>query len=51
VYVTNAGDITIKIVLNRGDVSRQDRRIHASKALVVKQYDSKIFTYWFKLSG
>ncbi len=30
VYITNAGDITIRIVLNRRDVSGQDRRIHAS---------------------
>jgi hypothetical protein len=29
VYVTNAGDITIRIFLNRRDVSRQDRRIPA----------------------
>ncbi len=30
VYVTNTGDITIRIVLNRRDVSGQDRQIHAS---------------------
>ncbi len=30
VCVTNARDITIRIVLNRRDVSGQDRRIHAS---------------------
>ncbi len=28
VYVTNAMDITIRIVLNRRDVSGQDRRMH-----------------------
>jgi hypothetical protein len=31
VYVTNAADITIRIVLNRRDVFGQDRRIHASR--------------------
>jgi hypothetical protein len=31
VYGTNAGDITIRTVLNRRDVSGQDRQIHASK--------------------
>ncbi len=30
VYGTNAGDIMIRIVLNRRDVSGQDREIHAS---------------------
>jgi hypothetical protein len=30
VYLTNAGDITIRIVFNRRDVSGHDRRIHAS---------------------
>ncbi len=40
VYLTNAGDITIRIVLNRRDVSGQDRRIHASPR---GQYTS-----WFK---
>jgi hypothetical protein len=29
-YVTNAGDITSRIVINRRDVSGQDRQIHAS---------------------
>ncbi len=33
VYVTNAGDISIRIVLNRSDVSGQDRREHASNML------------------
>ncbi len=32
VYVTNAGDIMIRHVLNRKDVSGQVRRIHASSA-------------------
>jgi hypothetical protein len=32
VYVTNSGEIMINIVLNRTDVSGQDRRIHASSA-------------------
>ncbi len=30
VCLTNAGDITIRIVLNRRDVSGQGHRIHAS---------------------
>jgi hypothetical protein len=29
--VTNAGDITIRIVLNRRDVSGQDLQIHTSE--------------------
>jgi hypothetical protein len=29
-YVTNAGDIMIRFVLNRRDVSGQDHHIHAS---------------------
>ncbi len=29
-YVTNTGDIMIRIVLFRGDVSGQDHRIHAN---------------------
>jgi hypothetical protein len=29
---TNAGDITIRVVLNRMDISWQDRRIHDEKS-------------------
>ena len=36
VYGTNAGDIMIRTVLNRRDVSGQDRQIHASKTQSTK---------------
>jgi hypothetical protein len=44
VYITNAGDITIRIVLNRRDVSVQDRRIHASHVqLLSRENDTVLF--------
>jgi hypothetical protein len=45
VYLTNAGDITIRIVLNRRDVSGQDRRIQAS----LREANILYRTSWFKI--
>jgi hypothetical protein len=41
VYVTNAGDITIRSVLNRRDISGEDHRIHASNFLL-RNWDEQL---------
>jgi hypothetical protein len=41
VYGTNAGNIMIRTVLNRRDVSGQDRQIHASTWSMLVEYFHK----------